>query len=470
MGSMIFLALIIILVSGLIAYVGDWVGRKMGRKRLTLMGLRPRHTAIVISVTVGMLIAILTLIATLAVNRGIREAFFTPLDKLKAELISQRNAVQSTRTELAEARRQTAEAKALFMSQTAQLSKTGNMLKISGEQRKQIERQLGQARGQLADVQKRLDDNKHQLNGKRAELTRIQAEFARVSQDLHASQDQMKSAQSTLISLNAQIRKLENDKLALEDAVGWWNERVKVLSEFARSSFTPLSLAYGQEILTGLIPKTASSADVKEFITQFLTVAESVVRQRSVELPKDAAALIFIAGDKDNITNISRTEAIDLLAKRCDSVHGDDGIIMRLTPVNNVPVNGPAFIAVDRVELLPCSQVFLAGNVVAKVDTVITAETTQADLLGKLADSLLREQLPATLRAKGMLSIARRFDADHPNLTPETAIPLVSWADLMAASNKALHCRGTVSLIARAHSAVTNYGPLDIDLDVVPEP
>ncbi len=76
MSSMFFLTLIIVFVSGLIAYIGDWIGRKMGRKRLSLFGLRPRYTAIVISIGMGMLIAALTLTATFAVNKHVREAFY----------------------------------------------------------------------------------------------------------------------------------------------------------------------------------------------------------------------------------------------------------------------------------------------------------------------------------------------------------------------------------------------------------
>jgi len=65
----------LVLISGLIAYVGDIVGRRMGRKRVTLFGLRPRHTAIAISVVAGMVITIITLVAAMLVSKDVKDGF-----------------------------------------------------------------------------------------------------------------------------------------------------------------------------------------------------------------------------------------------------------------------------------------------------------------------------------------------------------------------------------------------------------
>ena len=67
---------LLVLVSGAIAYIGNLVGRNIGRRRLTLFGLRPRHTAQVITVVSGMLIALVTLAAVLLVSADARTALF----------------------------------------------------------------------------------------------------------------------------------------------------------------------------------------------------------------------------------------------------------------------------------------------------------------------------------------------------------------------------------------------------------
>lgn len=67
---------ILIVVSGAIALAGNAVGRGIGRRRLSLFGLRPRHTAQVITVITGVLITVTTLLAVLAFSREARVALF----------------------------------------------------------------------------------------------------------------------------------------------------------------------------------------------------------------------------------------------------------------------------------------------------------------------------------------------------------------------------------------------------------
>ncbi len=71
-----FLIPILILVSGLVAWIGNLVGRNIGRRRLTLLGLRPRYTAQVITVVTGMMITVVTLAAVLLVSNDARQALF----------------------------------------------------------------------------------------------------------------------------------------------------------------------------------------------------------------------------------------------------------------------------------------------------------------------------------------------------------------------------------------------------------
>jgi uncharacterized protein (DUF3084 family) len=71
-----FLIPTLILVSGLVAFIGNLVGRNIGRRRLTLLGLRPRYTAQVITVLTGMMITVVTLAVVLLVSNDARQALF----------------------------------------------------------------------------------------------------------------------------------------------------------------------------------------------------------------------------------------------------------------------------------------------------------------------------------------------------------------------------------------------------------
>jgi hypothetical protein len=68
--------LLIMAIAGAIAYVGDRVGHQVGRRRLTLFGIRPRYTSTIVAIGTGMLIALSVTIVALLVSREVRTAFF----------------------------------------------------------------------------------------------------------------------------------------------------------------------------------------------------------------------------------------------------------------------------------------------------------------------------------------------------------------------------------------------------------
>jgi len=72
----VFFVLYILAVSGLIAVVGDRVGYRIGKKRLTWFNLRPRHTAVLVAILTGMIISALTLASLLLINRTLANALF----------------------------------------------------------------------------------------------------------------------------------------------------------------------------------------------------------------------------------------------------------------------------------------------------------------------------------------------------------------------------------------------------------
>ncbi|MBV8579140.1 MAG: DUF3084 domain-containing protein [Candidatus Eremiobacteraeota bacterium] len=75
----------IMLVAGGIAYIGDRVGHQVGRKRLTLFGLRPKYTSTIVAVATGMLIALSVTLAALAGSTYVRTAIFR-IGQINAQL------------------------------------------------------------------------------------------------------------------------------------------------------------------------------------------------------------------------------------------------------------------------------------------------------------------------------------------------------------------------------------------------
>jgi Protein of unknown function (DUF3084) len=103
MGGLLVVVMIIVL-AGAIAYVGDRVGHQVGRKRLTLFGLRPKYTSTIVAVGTGMLIALIVTLGALGASSYVRTAFFRlgtltgRINELQAQALSQEKELQQTRS------------------------------------------------------------------------------------------------------------------------------------------------------------------------------------------------------------------------------------------------------------------------------------------------------------------------------------------------------------------------------------
>ncbi len=97
--------LILIIVSSAIAYIGNYIGRFFGKKRLSLFGLRPRYTASVFTIISGVLIALVTFTTVLLVSHDARTAFFG-LEKLRSQIRQTRSDMDQAKKELVESSKQ----------------------------------------------------------------------------------------------------------------------------------------------------------------------------------------------------------------------------------------------------------------------------------------------------------------------------------------------------------------------------
>jgi Protein of unknown function (DUF3084) len=101
--SGIALVVAITIVAGGIAYIGDRVGHQVGRKRLTLFGLRPKYTSTIVAVATGMLIALSVTSVALIGSQQVRTAFFrlgqinARINDLQARAIATQKELDSTR-------------------------------------------------------------------------------------------------------------------------------------------------------------------------------------------------------------------------------------------------------------------------------------------------------------------------------------------------------------------------------------
>jgi hypothetical protein len=67
---------LVMALSGAVAYVGDRVGHQVGRRRLTLFGIRPRYTSTIVAIATGMVIALVLTLGAIFASEQVKTAFF----------------------------------------------------------------------------------------------------------------------------------------------------------------------------------------------------------------------------------------------------------------------------------------------------------------------------------------------------------------------------------------------------------
>ncbi|MDR0765027.1 MAG: DUF3084 domain-containing protein [Synergistaceae bacterium] len=154
------LIIMIAAVSAIVSYVGDTLGKKIGKKRISLLGLRPRHTSTVITVFTGIAVALLTLAVAAYYSDSVKMAVFGPnimarrmteltnqvrgrqneLDDMTLDLIATQNELSSVMDEKETAKAEVAALKYEMESLRRGLAemKEGRVIVFQGEMLAQI--------------------------------------------------------------------------------------------------------------------------------------------------------------------------------------------------------------------------------------------------------------------------------------------------------------------------------------------
>jgi len=101
----IVLIVTLILISGIIAYIGDLTGFRIGKKKISIFGLRPHRTAIFVTILTGIIISILTISILSILSYDVRTALFG-LDELREKQAELTREIQVRNSKLAETRKE----------------------------------------------------------------------------------------------------------------------------------------------------------------------------------------------------------------------------------------------------------------------------------------------------------------------------------------------------------------------------
>jgi len=164
----------IIVISGVIAYLGDVLGRRIGKHRLSVLKLRPRYTAILISIITGVIIAAITLAILAVASEDVRTALFG-MKELKDKLESLDLEVKQRNSELEFMRKEADN----FQKRIAELEQKERDLLAS---RTFLENQVQTLNGNIKDLIEQRDSLNEEIQSLQLELKRTQATIVAIRQ------------------------------------------------------------------------------------------------------------------------------------------------------------------------------------------------------------------------------------------------------------------------------------------------
>ncbi|MBD2327501.1 DUF3084 domain-containing protein [Alkalinema sp. FACHB-956] len=186
MSSGYILILAVLILGGVIATLGDRIGTRVGKARLSLFNLRPKKTAVVVTILTGILISASTLGILLLANRQFRDMI------LNFEVIQRR--LRRASTDLDQAK--------------AELGKTA-------EQKENVEAELNKSQVERGKVQAQLDRVKNSLKDAAALQRATEARRAQVEQQRNVVQAQLLSVSQQALALKSEILELEAEQKQL---------------------------------------------------------------------------------------------------------------------------------------------------------------------------------------------------------------------------------------------------------------
>ena len=347
------LLLSLLILGGVLSTLGDRLGSRVGKARLSLFGLRPRQTAVVITVLTGSLISALSLGLMLLVSRQLRVGLFE-LNDLEARLRSSRSDLKGSRKAQRKARQQLAEAR------TDEIK----------------------ARKILADAQARARELRSTLQPLQEQTRRLEAERQRLSQDvrnrdaeIQRTDDELRAVRQRISSGEAELQQLEKNLIALRRG--------------------DVAISSGQPLATVTL-KLDRPDQARQVIDQVLREANLQAFQKV--LPEQAPDRQIILVPRQDIERLEQ------------AIRKPGTWVVLLRSAANV-LRGESVVYAFP-DIRPNVTITIEGEVLAK--TTLASQDTNPEAVRNRINLLLASTL-SEVRRRGSLSQGLQFDANAVN-------------------------------------------------------
>jgi len=201
----------IVILGGVIATLGDRIGTRVGKARLSVFKLRPRKTAALATVFTGSIIALSTLAILFAADERLRTGVFE-LERIQNDLRNQRQQLEATKTQKSQVERELAQARAEQRSQQieaqARQAEAQKRLQATNQSLQAAIARQAQTQTQLNRTAARQVQTQNQLNRTQGQLSQITFQFQQ-------AQARLKTVSQRARTLGAEIQQLQAERQQL---------------------------------------------------------------------------------------------------------------------------------------------------------------------------------------------------------------------------------------------------------------
>jgi len=187
------LILALLLLGGVLSTLGDRLGSKVGKARLSLMGMRPRRTAVLITVLTGSLISGISLGLMLLVSDRLRTGLFE-LDQIERRLKDSREALNRSQALLESSRG------AVRTAEQGRQQARSQLTRVEGQARR-LRSELAPLMQQRRLLEQERDSLNRDINAKDADIRRNREELARLNSRITAGSKELQTLETNLIAL-----------------------------------------------------------------------------------------------------------------------------------------------------------------------------------------------------------------------------------------------------------------------------
>ena len=413
----IYLIIVMVITGGAIAFIGDKLGTKIGKKRLSIFGLRPRHTSMIITVITGALITGLSIGSMAIVSENVRTALFG-MEELNAAMADTQRSLGVVVKELMETQEE-------FKQADADLAKSKEEITAL----KSEQEELVAESDRLKAGNERLEAENSDLAAQNENLATSNTELSAQNENLSTTNAALESDNKKLgefnITLTADNEKLAKDNAELEEHAKNLREGLIAIRE------GDIIFKAGEVLASGVIAGNRPASEVEKDIDALADKAtQSIVEKYDGNF--DGSVWIYEPELQDTIEKISASQ---------------QDMILRISAAGNLVRGEPIRTSLS---LYPNNHVYNKGE-------LIFAENYEVDDSDD-AEHILRMFLSEVNRA----AVAKGILTD-----PIThAVGVMEGSQLYELLDEISNVRGKIKLVAYARDDTNSIGPLRLNIEL----